>query len=132
MRAEHNEELLQHEAEHEGAANGAEIMPARAVSPLSDASSMEGELLGLARVASVEPPHWPSKRARSPSNRSGTSYSTDPKTRHRANETPYDHRHKRKWEHYIEENDPLEGSLTHRRIVREMDQQYDESVELDY
>lgn len=120
------------EAEHKDVTAGEEHRAERAVSPVSDASSMEDELLGLGRAESVEPPFSAIQRRRSQSSRSGTSYSTDPKMRQRAYETPYEQRHKRKWEDYIEENDPLEGSLTHRRIVREMDEQHDESVDLDY
>ena len=132
LRAERESMEIDHEQNHEDNANGDERKSERAVSPVSDASSMEDELLCLVRKESVEPPLVAMQRQRSPSSRRGTSHSTDLKTRQRAYETPYEQRHKRKWENYIEENDPFEGSLTHRRIVREMDQQHDESVELDY
>jgi len=54
------------------------------------------------------------------------------KRRKRKQETPYDQRHKRKWEQYIDGNDPRHGSMTHRRLVRELDEQKVESIEMDY
>ena len=116
------------------------------LSPMSDASSIEGDLLGLARPppkkrartppptpkpASQPPPSRPpSQSSRSESSRStGRSKGSSKKRKH---EIPYDERHKRKWEGYVEQEDPEEGSLTHRRIVREMDNLQAESVEMDY
>lgn len=52
--------------------------------------------------------------------------------RKRKEETPYDQRHKRKWEQYIDGEDPVHGSMTHRRLVRELDEQKAESIEMDY
>lgn len=54
------------------------------------------------------------------------------KNRRRPAEVPYYERHKRKWEAYVEEIDPSEGSLTHRRRVRELDNQPTESLEMEY
>ncbi|KAF2863377.1 hypothetical protein K470DRAFT_255083 [Piedraia hortae CBS 480.64] len=48
------------------------------------------------------------------------------------NDVPYEKRHKRKWEAYIQDQDPVEGSRTHRRIVRELDDQTSQEVEMDY
>ncbi|KAF2772114.1 hypothetical protein EJ03DRAFT_324957 [Teratosphaeria nubilosa] len=45
---------------------------------------------------------------------------------------PYEKRHKRKWEQYIQAEDPNEGSLTERRIVRQLDDAKQGEVELDY
>lgn len=102
----------------------------RGVSP---ASSIEEELVNVRHTRPVERTTLAQQRRRqSPSIAKLGSKSTDPRTRPRAQETPYDQRHKRKWEAYIDENDPVEGSLTHRRIVREMDEQRDHDVDLDY
>jgi len=54
------------------------------------------------------------------------------KRRQRQKETPYDQRHKRKWEQYIDGEDPVHGSMTHRRLIRELDEQKAESIEMDY
>jgi hypothetical protein len=45
---------------------------------------------------------------------------------------PYDERHKRKWEQYIEGQDPTHGSMTHRRLARELDEAATTKVDLDY
>jgi hypothetical protein len=45
---------------------------------------------------------------------------------------PYDERHKRKWEQYIEGQDPTHGSMTHRRLARELDEVATTKVDLDY
>lgn len=71
------------------------------------------------------------RRSASQEDRNSTP-SSDTAKRKREQEVPYDERHKRKWEDYIEENDPLHGSMTHRRIVRELDTQVNQSIELDY
>lgn len=104
----------------------------RAASPVSDASSVEGDLLGLAQQHISAPPVRSSRRDENRTRSSEPLRSTDPKTRRRPQDIPYDQRHKRKWEAYIDENDPIEGSLTHRRIVRELDEQHAKSVDLDY
>ncbi|KAF2164468.1 hypothetical protein M409DRAFT_67961 [Zasmidium cellare ATCC 36951] len=127
----------------------------RAASPASE-SSLEDELLAYANIQrkqkSPSPPPQDSKLSllvtqesnaqesnprksnpRKPSTeRSGSEASTVSKNRKRSEEVPYDQRHKRKWEAYIEEVDPNEGSLTHRRLVRELDNQQTESIEMDY
>ncbi|KAK5135371.1 hypothetical protein LTR08_005313 [Meristemomyces frigidus] len=114
-------------------------------SPMSDASSIEGDLLGLARPPPKKrappppkelslPPPPPSRRP-SQSSRSESSRSTARSrgaSRKRKQEVPYDQRHKRKWETFVQEQHPEEGSLTHRRIVRELDDLTAESVEMDY
>ena len=103
------------------------------VSPASYGSSIEDGLLGLAQAESLAPPRQPVQRQPLQSSFSDTSHaSTGQGRRKREEEVPYDQRHKRKWEDYIEENDPTEGSLTHRRIVRELDEQREQRVDLDY
>lgn len=52
--------------------------------------------------------------------------------RQRMKEVPYAERHKRKWESYIESEDSKHGSITHRRLARELDEQQASSVDLDY
>lgn len=95
-------------------------------SPQSDASSIEGELVGLA--GSLSAPTTGTSR----STRSATSHSSRRSRYKRKAEVPYYERHKRKWEHYIEDNDPIEGSRTHRRLVREMDDLATETLDVDY
>jgi hypothetical protein len=52
---------------------------------------------------------------------------------HRGGENvPYDERKKRSWEGFIAGKDVVQGSLTHRRIARELDDQKVEAVEMDY
>ncbi|KAJ8605474.1 hypothetical protein MRB53_041419 [Persea americana] len=45
---------------------------------------------------------------------------------------PYGQRHKRKWEGYVKEQDPLHGSMTHRRLARELDGHVQKDVKVDY
>ena len=106
--------------------------PDKATSPVSDASSVEGDLIGLAKATVTAAPASASTQRKQHSRPNGRRYSTDPYARSRAQDIPYDQRHKRKWEAFIDENDPIEGSLTHRRIVRELDEQHAKSVNLDY
>ncbi|KAK3719118.1 hypothetical protein LTR37_004682 [Vermiconidia calcicola] len=102
-------------------------------SSVSEASSIEEELADLAKAAPLAPPPLRSKeRQLSKSSRSDTPVSTETKQKQRKQDIPYGERHKRKWEDYIDEEDPVHGSLTHRRVAREMDEQYEESVDLDY
>lgn len=101
-------------------------------STVSDISSVEDELVGLTRPGSLMPPPRTAQRHPSQDIQSESRYYTDAKGRRREQEASYEERHKRKWEAYVEEIDPNEGSLTHRRIVRELDQQQAENVELDY
>lgn len=110
------------EAEHER----------RAGSPGSDASSIEIDLVGLAQPASLAPPAPSPQRQPSQSSRSDASDLTAGAKRQRKEQVPYYDRHKRKWEQYVEEEDPVEGSLTQRRLVRELDEIKDGTVELDY
>ena len=103
----------------------------RSNSPTSDKSSVEDELVNVEMSKSLERPQL-ARTDREPSQSSATSISTKSMKNRPAEDIPYDQRHKRKWENYIEENDPTEGSLTHRRIARELDNQQAESVELEY
>lgn len=73
------------------------------------------------------------ERLPSESGRSHSSASTGSgKKKKRQQEIPYAERHKRKWEKYVEGEDPVGGSMTHRRLARELDVQREESVDLDY
>ncbi len=131
------EERLQREQDVEALQEGKEnsdVGPKHATKGLqgSDASSVEGDLLDLARCSQPVEQATTAYEKPSQTSRSERSDSTDVRRRPRKEEVPYDQRHKRKWEDYIEEQDPLEGSLTHRRIVRQLDEQCTESVELDY
>lgn len=99
---------------------------------ISPASSIEEE---LASVAPLNPPVPPAKvlaKHRSPSTHSDASQNSATLRRRRQKEVPYDQRNKRKWENYIEDHDLEHGSRTHRRIVRELDEQRTENVELEY
>lgn len=128
----------------------------RALSPRSDVSSLEDELVSAAvrekmhqippekpQAQALQPKpselrqaawqqSWNPPREHSQSSRSDTVVATDGNKRRRTREVPYEERHKRNWESYIEANDPLEGSLTHRRLARELDDQKQESIEMDY
>ncbi|KAK0864484.1 hypothetical protein LTR87_015794 [Friedmanniomyces endolithicus] len=116
-------------------------------SPKSDISSLEGDLVGLAGPVPARSAHngsakhratqkqrskAQSQRQPSQSSRSDTSRSTDPTRRLRREEVPYGQRHKRKWENFVDEIDPVEGSLTHRRIVRQLDEDAGTALEIDY
>lgn len=108
---------------------------ARARSPVSDVSSLEDELLAYASLPKKEGKGaTPYKRKRTSRRRRSdtTSSSGSWKRRRSQQEVPYDQRHKRKWEAYVDEVDPAEGSLTHRRLARELDSQTVESVDMDY
>lgn len=101
-------------------------------SPASDASSLEGDLVALAKPVRPPPKHSPPKRQPSRSSRSDSSRSNGGASKRRRQEVPYSQRHKRRWEHHIEATDPVEGARTHRRIAREMDDQEIERVDVDY
>jgi len=108
-------------------------------SPTSPVSSIEGELVNVSdpnpsRASSCKPPV---KQQKSQSSHNETASSSNCRSstarrKRRHEEVPYDRRNKRQWEHYIENNDPVEGSMTHRRIVRELDHQTAEEVDMDY
>ncbi|CAK1363225.1 hypothetical protein CB0940_04669 [Cercospora beticola] len=128
---------LQQQEEREAKAAIAE-QDGRAASPVSDVSSLEDELLAFATAQrkdsrpALAPPS-PKQRQHSQSGRSeATSSSTGSRKRKRTRDVPYDQRHKRKWEGYINNKDPIEGSVTHRRLAREMDDQQNETIEMDY
>jgi hypothetical protein len=106
-------------------------------SPVSDASSLEAELFTSAapqqnrQLKSKPQPRKPSVQ----SNRSGSAQprgARSPRSRQRKSEVPYDQRNKRKWESYIDGEDPVHGSMTHRRMVRELDSLQGGSVAMDY
>jgi len=106
-------------------------------SPLSDASSLEAELFsGAATIRPSQPRPQPQpKKQRSQSSRGESAQpkgACSPRSRQRKVEVPYDQRNKRKWENYIDDTDPVHGSMTHRRLVRELDGQRNESVAIDY
>lgn len=106
-------------------------------SPVSDASSLEAELLSSAatkRPTQSRPQPQPKKK-HSQSSRGKSVQSkgaVSPRSRKRKYEVPYDQRKKRKWENYIHNTDPVHGSMTHRRLVRELDGQQHKSVAIDY
>ena len=107
------------------------------VSPISDGSSLEDELYTNPATADPGPPQakLKPKKRRSQSSRSGSVYSKtplSPRSRQRKTEVPYDQRKKRKWEAYIDATDPVHGSMTHNRMLRELDQQAGDSVAMDY
>jgi hypothetical protein len=101
-------------------------------SSISPASSIEGELASAIPHKSSVPHVTNTVRQPSPGGQSDTSQNTAALRRKRETEVPYDQRNKRKWEGYIEDVDSEHGSLTHRRIVRELDEQRTESIELEY
>jgi hypothetical protein len=106
-------------------------------SPVSDASSLEAELFsGAATTRPTQPKPRPlPKKQHSQSSRAESAQpkgAPPPRSRQRKVEVPYDQRNKRKWESYIDDTDPLHGSMTHRRLVRELDGQQNESVTIDY
>lgn len=130
MKQEQKEEGAEDEDEEEEGEDKAE----RAMSPVSDVSSLEDDLLAYATVKRKEhlsPPKQPARRTSSNS-RSDTTASSATRKRQREEEVPYDRRHKRKWEAYVGDVDPEHGSLTQRRMAREMDDQQTEPVDLDY
>ncbi|KJX94252.1 hypothetical protein TI39_contig4205g00002 [Zymoseptoria brevis] len=127
----------------------------RAKSPASDVSSLEEDLMEYAGITKTDPnPGTESRPSKSSyprpasrasyDSRSGTSNSIlgfnqntsrnkrKKKKPHGQTEVPYDQRHKRKWETFIQDQDPIEGSLTHRRLARELDDQKERRVEMDY
>jgi hypothetical protein len=107
-------------------------------SPVSDASSLELEL--FSSVATSQPRQHkpqlkPKKQCSQSSSRSEKiqrKRARSPRSRQRKTEVPYDQRNKRKWESYIENEDPLHGSITHRRMVRELDGQKTDAVTMEY
>ncbi|KAK6430851.1 hypothetical protein LTR95_012988 [Oleoguttula sp. CCFEE 5521] len=103
--------------------------------PRSRDSSLEPELRALASTKHTHAKSRPAPRQQSQSSRSESSHATNGSSkdkRKRKEEIPYDERHKRKWEKYVEKQYPVEGARTHRRLVRELDEQKSASIELDY
>ncbi|KAK3112980.1 hypothetical protein LTR53_010190 [Teratosphaeriaceae sp. CCFEE 6253] len=107
-------------------------------------SSLEGDLVGLAGSPSRETTQRPtlmrsapsSEQSKTQSGKSDSAPSAGSKRKRQKNrrtEVPYDERHKRKWEAFIDEQDPVEGSMTHRRLVRQLDDvRGGADVEVDY
>ena len=98
----------------------------------SEGSSVEEELLGIAAPSLAVPSTKKVDKQPSPSSRSNISETSSAMRKQREREIPYDERHKRKWESYVEDTDTAHGSRTHRRIIRELDEQRTEDVELEY
>lgn len=105
--------------------------------PVSDASSLEAELFTNATARQPKP----KTRTRSKKKKKARGNQSEsvpfkaplsPRSRRRNTEVPYDQRNKRKWESYIDNEDPVHGSMTHRRLVRELDGQPSDSVAIDY
>lgn len=110
----------------------------RPSSPVSDASSLEAELFTNVTTQQPKPKirtRQKKKNKKSRSSQSGnatTKAPVSPRSRRRETEVPYDQRNKRKWENFIDNEDPIHGSITHRRLVRELDGQPSDSVAIDY
>ncbi|GAB1736522.1 hypothetical protein NU219Hw_g7670t1 [Hortaea werneckii] len=101
----------------------------RAPSSDSGRSSLEDDLHDLAKPAAKPATRPAPTRKLSQSSRSESSKSTVKSAtwkRQRKKEVPYDQRHKRRWEDFIEDNDPIEGSMTFRRNARELDDRQEE------
>ncbi|GAB7335228.1 hypothetical protein MBLNU13_g07646t1 [Cladosporium sp. NU13] len=106
-------------------------------SPVSDASSLEAELLSSAATkrptqSRVQPQPKKKKLQSSRGESTQPKGAVSPRSRKRKYEVPYDQRNKRKWESYIDDTDPVHGSMTHRRLVRELDGQQHQSIAIDY
>lgn len=107
-------------------------------SPVSDASSLEAELFDNTRAREPKPykSRARAKKKKKPriiqSGNAPSMAPLSPRSRRRQTEVPYDKRYKRKWEAYIDNEDPVHGSMTHRRLVRELDGQQSDSVAIDY
>lgn len=103
-------------------------------SPVSDASSLEDELSTKPTTSTLKQ-QQPKKscgstdRFQTPNERHRT---RSPRRKPRKKEIPYDQRNKRKWENYIDGEDPVHGSMTHRRLVRELDEQRGRNITIDY
>ena len=100
-------------------------------SPASDISSLEDDLIDLARTRSAKPTRPAVKRQSSRAAQGTCSHSAS-QGRQRNGANVYGQPSKRKWEAYIDQNDQSEDAMTHRRIARELDEQLDTNVELDY
>jgi len=101
-------------------------------SPLSDASSLEAEFI-KPKTRTRQKNKKKKKKTRSNQNENAPPKAPlSPRSRIRKTEVPYDQRNKRKWENYIDNEDPIHGSITHRRLVRELDGQPSNSVAIDY
>lgn len=106
-------------------------------SPVSDVSSLEDELCVNKATAKHKrlTSHTKGKQQHAQSSRSRSAHflrALSPRSRQRKAEVPYDQRHKRKWEDFIDAQDPMHGAMTHRRMVRELDQHRDTNVSMDY
>ncbi|KAI6811852.1 hypothetical protein KC332_g4620 [Hortaea werneckii] len=128
--------LLEDEEDYQNrASRGIQGDVERSPSSASGRSSLEGDLCDLAKPAArsvtrPSPTRKPSQSSRSESSKSTGNQGTW--KRQRKTEVPYDQRHKRRWEDFIEDNDPIEGSMTFRRNVRELDDRQEEPIIMDY
>ena len=103
----------------------------RSGSPASDVSSLEDDLVGLARTHFANPTRPAVKRQSSRAAQGTFSHSAF-QGRQRNGANVHGQPSKRKWEAYIDQNDQSEDAMTHRRIARELDEQLDANVALDY
>ena len=109
------------------------IQTPRPSSPVSDASSLEAEFIQPKTSKTRTRQKKKKKKPRSgQSENAPVKAPLSPRSRLRKTEVPYDQRNKRKWENYIDDEDPIHGAMTHRRLVRELDGQQSDSVAIDY
>ncbi|KAI7330052.1 hypothetical protein KC315_g5876 [Hortaea werneckii] len=128
--------LLEDEEEYQNRRpEGAQDEEQRSLSSDSGRSSLEDDLHDLAKPTAKPATRPAPTRKLSQSSRSESSKSTVKSgtwKRQRKKEVPYNQRHKRRWEDFIEDNDPIEGSMTFRRNARELDDRQEEPVLMDY
>ncbi|RMX74841.1 hypothetical protein D0869_12198 [Hortaea werneckii] len=128
--------LLEDEEEYQNRRpEGAQDEEQRSLSSDSGRSSLEDDLHDLAKPTAKPATRPAPTRKLSQSSRSESSKSTVKSgtwKRQRKKEVPYNQRHKRRWEDFIEDNDPIEGSMTFRRNARELDDRQEEPVVMDY
>jgi len=75
----------------------------------------------------------PAERRSSKDSRSTSTPSIGAKRKRKKEEkVPYAERNKRKWEDFVEAEDPVHGAMTQNRLLRELDDRKAETVELDY
>lgn len=129
---EESEDQDQDDEDYEPTLNEGPGRPSTPGSPVSDASSLEPELRNSKAASQPKRPRGKRLSQKERSERYRTKGLQQSRQHQRREQIPYDERHKRKWEQYIDENDPAQGSMTHRRLVRELDSQQDQSVDLDY
>lgn len=116
------------ETQVHGELNG---LPERSGSPASDVSSLEDDLVGLARTRSATPTR-PAVKSQLSRDTQVSSSRAAVQARQRNGAALCSPPPKRKWEAYIEQSDQIGDAMTHRRIARELDEQLDTTIELDY